>query len=496
MSALPALTVDKEGLARSLARRGIEFCALELIQNAFDESVTKITVTLEHAGRGLHRLTVIDDSPTGWRDLADAHCLFADSYKKNDPSKRGKFNMGEKLVVALAREARLVTTTGGWHWTGNTRRRLRSHTEAGSEFWAILPMTVVEAERTCEVIGQVLVPEDITLKLLRPHGSRFEIVCPRQPLRTFEMTLPTEVADAEHRLVRTRRKTEVRVFKRLAGEPEAYLYELGLPVVQLDGGDTWHLDIAQRVPVGMDRDNVSPAYLRRLRSQVLNVMADQLEDSCSVWVDQALEDPDVEPAAVDQVLTSRYGAKRVAYDPSDPEASKRAASEGYSVIHGGSFNRAQWDNIRESHAIRPAGQVTPTRSPEFSADGEDVTVPRDQWTNGMAEVIEWTEVVAEELLGLGTRVGIINSKQPFEAMFSPTDGMDFNLGSLGNEFFSSGISDDLIELVIHELGHDFSGDHLSSKYHEGLCTLAQRLARLVVRRPGLFPADSRTWRKD
>ena len=56
---LPALEVDKAGLGRVLARRGIEFAALELIQNAFDEAgVSSVFVRLDRAGRGKHTLKV------------------------------------------------------------------------------------------------------------------------------------------------------------------------------------------------------------------------------------------------------------------------------------------------------------------------------------------------------------------------------------------------------------------------------------------------------
>jgi len=34
------------------------------------------------------------------------------------------------------------------------------------------------------------------------------------------------------------------------------------------------------------------------------------------------------------------------------------------------------------------------------------------------------------------------------------------------------------ELLIHEFGHEHSGDYLSSDYHEALCRLGARLAKL------------------
>jgi hypothetical protein len=38
-------------------------------------------------------------------------------------------------------------------------------------------------------------------------------------------------------------------------------------------------------------------------------------------------------------------------------------------------------------------------------------------------------------------------------------------------------------LLIHEFGHEYSGDHLSGDYHEALCKLGARLKRLALEKP-------------
>ena len=38
-------------------------------------------------------------------------------------------------------------------------------------------------------------------------------------------------------------------------------------------------------------------------------------------------------------------------------------------------------------------------------------------------------------------------------------------------------------LLIHELGHEFSSDHLSAEYHDGLCRLGARLKWLALEKP-------------
>ena len=49
-------------------------------------------------------------------------------------------------------------------------------------------------------------------------------------------------------------------------------------------------------------------------------------------------------------------------------------------------------------------------------------------------------------------------------------------------WFEQGATADVDALLIHELGHEFSGDHLSSDYHEALCKLGADLKKLALER--------------
>src|SRR6185295_14958917 len=103
-------------------------------------------------------------------------------------------------------------------------------------------------------------------------------------------------------------------------------YEMGIPVVAT--GDRWHVNIGQKVPLNMDRDNVTPAYLGQVRAIVAECMARELTtaDANATWVRDAFErhGDDFSPELVNDLVTLRFGEKRVAYDPSDPEANALA----------------------------------------------------------------------------------------------------------------------------------------------------------------------------
>src|SRR5713226_3955617 len=107
------LEIDKKGLQKLLGQKNKVFLLNEMVSNAWDEDITRVEVTLSPPDENNHSwLRVTDNSPTGWSDLSHSHTMFAESTKKGKSEKRGRFNAGEKDVLALAIEAKLTTVTG------------------------------------------------------------------------------------------------------------------------------------------------------------------------------------------------------------------------------------------------------------------------------------------------------------------------------------------------------------------------------------------------
>lgn len=259
--------IDKKGLAKLVAGRGKVFVLHELLANAWDEDgVKSVEVTLS-ALPGVPKalLRVTDDSPNGFRDLADAWTLFAESYKKGQARKRGRFNLGEKLVLALCDKATITTTTGQVIFDEEGRRAGRGRTERGTTFEAVLAMTREELAGASLDIKKVIPPDSMTTTF---NGERLDNR--RAPVCDFRCALPTVLADGEGVLRPTQRETAVYVCEPLPDEV-AMLYEMGVPVVET--GDRFHVNVQQKVPLNADRDNVTPAYLRRLRVEVANATA-------------------------------------------------------------------------------------------------------------------------------------------------------------------------------------------------------------------------------
>jgi hypothetical protein len=181
-----------------------------------------------------------------------------------------------------------------------------------------------------------------------------------------------------------------------------------------------------------------------------------------------------------------FGERAVAYDPSDPEANKRSAAEGRPLVYGGNMSAGEWAMARKAGILEPAGAVTPSPKP-YSPDGEHLTlIPPAEWTPGMRLVVDYAKRIARELLGCEITVQIAREfGWNYRATYGPGQ-LTFNLVRCGHAFFDGGITDDLNDLLIHEFGHHFEGDHLSADYYQALTRLGARMVRLALEKPEAF----------
>jgi len=471
--------VDKEGLAKILERKGKAFAVFELVQNAWDEpGVSKVSISLQYQRYNRALLIVEDDAPEGFRDLRHAFTLFAESVKKTNPEQRGRFNLGEKLVLAISDEVIISTTCGGIRFDKDGRHTLRRRQTVGSRIECQMRLIREECGHIDQQIGRLIPPQTIAVIY---NGA----MLPTRPPRTqFRETLATETADETGMLRRIQRETEITIYEPLSGE-HATLYEMGIPVVETN--DKWHYDIGQKVPLTLDRENVPPSFLKAVRVAVFNQMHRQLlpEDTNTEWAEQAVASPDCVPEAAQSYVEKRFGSKRVAFDPSDPEANKIAVSHGYTLVTGGMMSGGAWKNAKAAAAILPAGQVTPSRRVWTGEDNPHAKEFRDwideaDWTDGMRAIVAYAKRVAQEVLKRAIVVKFCRTRHHLgAASYGPDGVLILNKLRLGSAWFEQGITDSVVHLIIHEFGHQYSGDHLSSEYHEALCHIGATLVRLT-----------------
>lgn len=466
--------VDKAGLAKILERKGKSFVLFELLQNSWDEDgVTAVDVQLAPIdGRPVCTLEIADDAPAGFQNLSHAWTLFAESGKKGNAKKRGRFNLGEKLVLAMCESALVWSTTGGVKFDESGRIAIRQKREHGTIFAATIRMTRDELAEVLASAKRLIPPSHIRTTI---NG---ELLIDRRRVTQIEKSLPTEIADANGCLRKSKRLTTITVYQVALGET-ATLYEMGIPIVET--GDKFHVDIGQKVPLTLDRDNVPESYLRAVRVAVLNATSGLLtkDDSTAEWVQEASGDARAEDAAVEIIQELRFGPKRVVYDPSDVEANRLAVAQGYTVIPGGSLSRGQWENVRRSKATLPAGQVTPSPKPFVDNGGQLKTIPEEEWPDHIRLIVELARKLQCPLLGRALTITVANDR---DWKFAGACGRDGSLYINATSFGPATPLPDVLDFLLHEFAHCDCGEpgHLCDEYHRSVSKLAGRLGELLV----------------
>ena len=456
------IDVDLEGFGQLMASRPKVAILHDLLQNVFDEDATTATVTLEPLPRrGRARLTVMDDCPDGFADLRDAYTLYKASKKKDDPTKRGRFNEGEKFVLSQCDEASIKTTTGTVLFDRDGQRRSSSdRTETGSIFSGQVRLTNEEVSQILEDVKHVLVPTGFTVTI---NGETLES---REPRRKTAASLPTIVADEDGVFKNTRRTAWVEIIEPLNGEPPM-IYEMGIPVVEIDV--PWHLNVGQKVPLNRDRDNVTPAYRSKLLAAVLDQTIDLLSESDATksWVKDAL--PQATPETVREAVTLIYGEGAVIASPHDREADKNAITHGVNVIHGGAFDRAQWEAIKGAEAAESSASKFSLRVKGMVNDPVFADGP-------LADAVRrYSHIVIQHLLGHDMKLDIYNDTRIVMGTHSE-DRITVNLCYVEGE-----VGPWLDDLLIHECAHEFSSDHLCLKYINACTRLGAKLHGLNER---------------
>ncbi len=478
--------VDKSGLKALQEGKSKTFIVRELLQNAFDENITTCRLEMKWEKYGEVWISVEDDSPEGFRDLSDAYTLFKDTYKRADATKRGRFNLGEKQVFSVCDYAKIETTTGTIEFGEYGRHQGRLKRESGSKVTVQLRLKREEFDELKSFVELVLVPKHIDFhfkfeydggiksgKVGNGEGGKFYYY--KEPYKVFEATLRTELKDGDA-FRPTRRKTTVHVHRT---EGPKYLYELGIPVCEIDCD--FSIDVQQKVPLSTDRDTVSAAFLKELYALVLNHTHETItsENAANAWVREGASSPLVKKEAVLSVVYGRFGNKVVVANPTDPTANDDAIASGYHVLRGSELNKDEWDSIRKFSAIQSSTQV-------FSrGKAEAVSVQPSQ---EQKRVGEWAKKFFKEFFNTSLKVEFMSSPMATTIADFELNGscIRFNVSKIMVPWTEGGRpSKEIINLIIHEFGHR-KGMHTQNSYHEALTSMGAWLTVKALENPEWF----------
>lgn len=471
--------VDNQGMSRMYGLYNKNFVVRELLQNAFDEDITKCSITLEWQ-QGIATIIVEDNAPEGFKDLRDAYTLYKHTSKREDATKRGRFNMGEKQAISQAEFAIIKTTKGCVTFDKVHGRTVsgRSKRPVGSEIHLVVKMKKDEFNECVDFCKNVYIPEGIEFTMYLHSGK--EILPYRTPFKTFTATLPT-VLDNGESFRPTARKTIINVYKQT--KEEKYLFELGLPVCSIDCD--FDIDVQQKVPLSEDRNSVSPAFLKRLFAEVLNQVYEEIgpDDASRVWVRTATTSDAIADDVAHEIFKKRFGDKALVANPNDPESMDRAISAGYNVIYGAEMDRDEWSRFRK------VGLAQSTSSKFGSTYVDYSDVPATEITADQKLIARFAQKVALKTLGISISCKFIKSPKAGVLADYGSKTIRFNLSKISKVWWNidgdGEVYPEMYKLIVHEIAHE-KGHHYESSYHNALSDVHTKLSYLRKENPNWF----------
>jgi hypothetical protein len=475
------IDVDLDGFGQLMASRPKVAILHDLIQNVFDENATTAEIMLKSIDDEHASLVVEDDCPEGFADLTDAYTMYQPSKKKGDPTKRGRFNEGEKFVLSQCVKASISTTTGSVFFDERGRTVTSDRRKSGSVFSGVVRLNREEVREILCDVTNVLVPDGFTVTI---NGFVIE---GREPVKQLMgISLPTLRMDKNGQMKPTRRNTCVDIIAAEVGgiHQQAHLYEMGIPVVEID--TPWHINVGQKVPLNRDRDNVTPAYRRALLGAVLEETHNLLnkEEISAVWVTDAV--PAADEDTVQSVMNTRHGKGWVIGTPSDREADKNAIAHGKEVVNGGTYSRDVWTAIKESEAAVSSAtdfSLKPTGKPGNLKEAEVTPLIKalKTYCRKAAMFLEDEDHFEINVFD--------DSNWQSEAALHMTRRIDINWlvlrragwGTMTTKQLGQAIDD----LMIHECAHKDAPDHFTTKYYNACTALGAK-----------FRTSSLKWRMD
>ena len=459
--------VDTEGLKALQAGKPKHYILRELVQNAWDEDITECKVDTDfNFSDNTCTITVTDDNPEGFKNLRDTFVLFGDTVKRRDVTKRGRFNLGEKQAIAICESAEVSTTKGTVIFDKEGRRTTDKRTTEGSTVTLNLKMTNKQYEKMLDTAEKYLTPKNIR------HIVNGEEIPYRKPFIVARDYLPTQF-EVDGQLRNTERITDINLIE----QEEGYLYEMGLPVIKL--GCPFAVDVQQKIPMSVDRESVTPKYLKRLYGVVLNNTIDELnpEQSSDTWVRIGSGSDTMTQETMQKLIEKRFGGKVVVANPLDPVANDDALAEGYKVIYGRELSKAEWANIKVHNLIQSATSL-------FGKGIADDIKPYEPDEN-MRIVEKLAKKIAKRFLKRNINVNFYTSIQTSSAASYGNGCLDFNITRLGKAFFEKPVSVKTIDIIVHELGHE-KGMHTETDYHKLITKLAGELTITALNEPAFF----------
>lgn len=473
--------VDADGYRAQMSEMKPVKVVYELVANANDEdSVKEFTVNI----RWVDGETAIEyqDNGAGFEKISDVWTLYGHSTRRADPTKSGRFNLGEKEFLVLSKHATVETfdkqekKRRKFVFQNNSRVEVKPEGGKGTKIVARFDRWDHDQfKEICHDILNVYVKPDKKC-VINENEVKNE-----KPFRTISGELPTKIALKEGQpLSDVKRVTDIDLYDKKSPKADAWLFENGLPIQKQSPRTKWHINVNQKVPLAPTRVSVPNSYYNKLCGVVLNNTADTLEhaESGARWV--ALGMKYATKATAMKVLTVKLPSanpNNIMLGGSDDMANKACLDAGGGIIDSGTFDSDVLEHLKDMGCVKVAKEEYGGGG-KYEAD-EKIVEP----TPVMIEYSNVCKNVAFACLNENIRVRFVKSKRPASAWWQrEMKSLTFNLSKLGGADYFNEWNEENVSLLIHELGHhrgrgsyEYEIEHYSRQYVEEL----QRIGGII-----------------
>jgi hypothetical protein len=472
--------VCTEGMKELQAGRAPWQLAKELVSNSWDEKATLCKVELVSETSMTAYLSVYDNGP-GFADIADAWTLMKHTDKRLNPEVRGRFNIGEKEILAVAQKARITTAGKIIDFPKEGGRKVSSETKKspGTRVEVWLTWGTNQVKETAEKLQRMMPPPGID------YIVNSKTVKPQTPCKTAQALLETvQQKELGAPIVHVRRKATVELYRNPNGDPSR-LFEMGVPVQEI--ACPYSVNVLQKIPLPPNRDVAKASYLQDIYATVLNEMADEIKDPSATWVRSGIEDKSITKEAVETIVKKRYGDKVVLWS-SNGRSNDAAVAAGYELVKGQTLSggeRQAFANVGIQHA-----------SEAFPRGGDRVRnyYTDDKLTDKMKAVRKYAEQLHLALIGKEVWVQFYCDIHDRDSANYGHYELNYNIGSLGKAWFEEGcelvnghyeFGWGVTSLHLHEFAHTKGIGH-EPAYYRNLEDLAGQAVHLALERPEVF----------
>ena len=491
--------VDAAGYRAQMAEMKPVKVVYELIANANDEdSVKNFNLNIlwvPHAYKSktdtgdpeIH-ISYKDDG-AGFKKISDVWTMYGHSERRSDPTKSGRFNLGEKEFLVLAKYAEIETfdrkekQRHRFVFENNTRTESGDicKLDKGTRIFATFDRWSKEQyDEICKDIKNIYVKPNktCTIKTSFDGTDNGAVVSNAKPHKTFTAELPTLIAaQAGQPLSKVVREAQIDLYDKKTPDSVGYLFENGLPIQKQSPRTKWHVNVNQKVPLAPTRVSVPSSYWHKVCGAVLNNTVDELdhEDSGRNWVSEGMNYATKDTAkSWLKIKFPDKDANNICLGGSDHQANEECIDAGGGIISTGTLDKEAREHLMSLGVVERASEKYGAKG----GDAEGRYAATEQTVKPNEAMIDYAIVctkVAKDCIGVTPIIKFVKSKRPALAWYNrDAPSLTFNVKHLKTLFFNDWAAQN-VQLLIHELAHhnghgkyEYEIEHFSKQFVDEL----------------------------